>query len=143
MRHLEKLEFTDEKNCFLLLTSISSIGMKMAISILSSLTPASLAMAVINADEHALTAVPGIGKKLAQRIILELKDKIGKQIPDVVGSDDLAAAAPPAGSGADEAIAALQVLGYSASEASAALRSAPKELGVEDLIRYALKNLTR
>lgn len=133
----------EEKNTFLLLTSISSIGMKMALSILSTMSPAALAMAVLNADERALVAVPGVGKKLAQRIILELKDKLKKQMPDVVASDDITIAAPISGSNIDEAVAALQVLGYSANEASNALRGADKGLGVEDLIRFGLKNLTK
>ena len=133
----------EEKNCFLLLTSISSVGMKMAISILSSLSPAALAMAVINTDERALTAVPGIGKKIAQRIILELKDKLSKQMPDVVRSDDITVSVPASGSGIEEAAAALQVLGYTSAEASAALKNAPRELSVEDLIRFGLKNLTQ
>ena len=133
----------EEKECFLLLTSITSIGMKMAVSILSSLSPASLALAVINEDERALTAVPGIGKKLAQRIILELKDKLKKSMPDVVRSDDFQIAAPASGSNADEAIAALQVLGYTAAEASAALRGAKSDLSVEELIRLGLNHLSR
>ena len=133
----------EEKECFLLLTSITSIGMKMAVSILSSLSPASLALAVINEDERALTAVPGIGKKLAQRIILELKDKLKKSMPDVVRADDFQIAAPASGSNADEAIAALQVLGYTAAEASAALRGAKSDLSVEELIRLGLNHLSR
>ena len=133
----------EEKECFLLLTSITSIGMKMAVSILSSLSPASLALAVINEDERALTSVPGIGKKLAQRIILELKDKLKKSMPDVVRSDDFQIAAPASGSNADEAIAALQVLGYTAAEASAALRGAKSDLSVEELIRLGLNHLSR
>ncbi len=133
----------EEKECFLLLTSITSIGMKMAVSILSSLSPASLALAVINEDERALTAVPGIGKKLAQRIILELKDKLKKSMPDVVRADDFQIAAPASGSNADEAIAALQVLGYTAAEASAALRGAKGDLSVEELIRLGLNHLSR
>ncbi|MBQ1503883.1 MAG: Holliday junction branch migration protein RuvA [Oscillospiraceae bacterium] len=133
----------EEKNCFLLLTSISSIGMKVALSILSTLTPAALAMAVINEDERAIVAVPGIGKKLAQRIILELKDKLKKSMPDVIRSEDFDVPLPAAGSNIDEAVAALQVLGYSASEASAALRGAKPDTSVEDLIRLALNHLSR
>lgn len=134
---------TEEKNCFLLLTSISSIGMKMALSILSSLSPSALAMAVINDDERALVAVPGIGKKLAQRIILELKDKLKKQMPDVLESDDFTAVVPPSGSNVEEAAAALQALGYGTAEAANALRDAAKDLPVEELIRIGLKNLMK
>jgi Holliday junction DNA helicase RuvA len=71
----------DEKNCFLMLTSISGVGPKAAMAILSTATPTQLAMSIINEDEKALTVTPGIGKKLAQRIILELKDKLAKQMP--------------------------------------------------------------
>ncbi len=133
----------EEKNCFLLLTSISSIGMKMALSILSSLSPAALAIAVMNDDERALVAVPGIGKKLAQRIILELKDKLKRQMPDIVHSDDFTVSAPPSGSNAQEAAAALQALGYGIAEAANALQGAGKEWSVEELIRFGLKNLMK
>ncbi len=137
----------DEKNCFLLLTGISGVGMKAGLSILSTLSPEKFALAVLSDDEKALTQAPGVGKKLAQRIILELKDKLKKQY----GSDKL--------SGIDigvqnenissldttgEALMALQVLGYSSAEASSALRGADTAASsVEELIRYALKNLAK
>lgn len=68
----------NELNCFQMLTSVSGVGPKAALSILSSTTPEGLAMGIITEDEKSLTAAPGIGKKIAQRIILELKDKLAK-----------------------------------------------------------------
>ncbi len=133
----------EEKNCFVLLTGVSGVGMKVALSILSTLAPTEFVLAVLSEDERALTRAPGVGKKLAQRLILELRDKLKK---DYSGSD-ASADFSPAPAGADkstEARMALQALGYSAAEASAALRSVDTAaLSLEDIIRSALKNLVR
>ena len=113
-----------EKRCFEMLISVSGVGPKAALSILSSSTPEALAMAVINGDERALTVAQGIGKKIAQRVILELKDKIAKENA-AVGLP--VSPASGAGSGQEsgklaDAAAALSVLGYGAAEINAALR---------------------
>ena len=136
----------DEKNCFMLLTGISGVGMKAGIAILSTLSPEKFALAVLSDDEKALTAAPGIGKKLAQRIILELKDKLkkqysssGKQNVDFTAVSDIM----PADS-MGEALMALQVLGYTSAEAAAALKGTDTNgKSVEELIRIALKNLAK
>ena len=130
-----------EKRCFEHLLSVSGVGPKAALSILSSATPESLALAVVSGDETALTIAPGIGKKLAQRIILELKDKVSKEM-SVISS---AGFAPPkavegqSGSKQRDAAAALAVLGYSQAEISAAMRGIDIDaLTVEEIIRAVL-----
>ena len=132
-----------EKRCFELLISVSGVGPKAALSILSSITPESLALAIIGDDETALTVAPGIGKKLAQRIILELKDKVSKEQAALKASGFV----QPRGDGGltgskqREAAAALAVLGYSQSEISGAMRGINIEaLSVEEIIREVLKN---
>ena len=145
--------FTDlsEKRCFEHLLSVSGVGPKAALSILSSATPESLALAVLNDDATALTVAQGIGKKLALRIILELKDKVDKQADafDRIPSGDGAGAAAHAGSASPgskqhDAAAALAVLGYSRSEISVAMRGIDIEtLAVEEIIRTVLKNSVR
>ena len=136
----------NEKNCFELLISVSGVGPKAALSILSSTTPESLAMSVITGDEKALTVAPGIGKKIAQRIILELKDKLAK------GQLDTAAGESYGGTGVtvipenkmSEASAALAVLGYSAAEVGMALKGVDMEhLSLEEIIKQALKKMVK
>ncbi|MDD6188705.1 MAG: Holliday junction branch migration protein RuvA [Clostridiales bacterium] len=131
-----------ELNCFKLLISISGVGPKAALSILSSSSPEELAMAVAAGNEKALTIAPGIGKKLAQRIMLELKDKIGMELGDLSGD----AGWGPALSGGDsggklgDITAALTVLGYAPNEITAALRGVDMDkLTVEEAIKLILK----
>lgn len=135
----------EERNTFLLLVGISGVGMKVGLSILSTVTPERFAMAVLNDDERALTAAPGVGKKLAQRIILELKDKMKGKLKDTISADAYQPEIAIAGTNSlDEARMALQVLGYSGTEATAALRGCdPAAMNVEDMIRAALKKLAR
>ena len=131
-----------EKRCYELLTSVSGVGPKAAMSILSSCTPAELAMSIIGGDERPLVAAPGIGKRTAQRIILELKDKISKEnIPtESVKSGFVKTSVSENKKSADVA-AALTVLGYSTSEINAALKDVDTEgMSVEEIIRYVLKN---
>jgi len=132
-----------EKRCFEQLLSVSGVGPKAALSILSSASPESLAIAIIGDDESALTAAPGVGKKLAQRIILELKDKVSKEMPMLKASGFVMPAGTigqPAGKQNDVA-AALTVLGYNQGEISAAMRGVDVEnLTVEEIIREVLKN---
>ena len=134
-----------EKRCFEQLLSVSGVGPKAAISILSSASPESLALAIIGDDESALTMAPGIGKKLAQRIILELKDKVSKEIPALKASGFIpqgdGTGQLTAGSKQRDAAAALTVLGYSQAEISAAMRSIDIETQtVEEIIREVLKS---
>ena len=136
----------NELNSFRLLIGVSGVGPKAALSILSVGSPEALAMAIVTGDEKALTAAPGIGKKIAQRIILELKDKMQKETAGGLDfSAGQGAAAPVAfGSKAAEAAAALAVLGYSSQEAAAALQGIDTEtLPLEDIIRQSLKKMVK
>lgn len=129
----------EEQRCYELLTSVNGVGPKAAMAILSSGGPQNFTLAVLTGDEKMLTAAQGIGKKIAQRIILELKDKLGGSAMEL----DLSAGAAPvsvsAGSAAALAQAALQELGYSPAEISAALKGADPNASTEDLVRYALR----
>ena len=134
-----------ELHSFKLLLGVSGVGPKAALSILSANTPANLAMAVVMGDEKALTAAPGIGKKIAQRIILELKDKLAKE-QDSFGQDGRGSISVPVlpNDKAKEAGAALAVLGYSGSEVAAALKGIDMDaLPLEEIIRQALKRMVK
>jgi Holliday junction DNA helicase RuvA len=134
---------TNEKRFFEQLLTVSGVGPKAALSILSSGTPESLALAIINDDERALTLAPGVGKKLAQRVILELKDKIAKESAGLKASgfSSTASAGGTTGGKLSDAASALAVLGYSQSEIASALRGMETEtLTVEEIIREVLKN---
>lgn len=129
----------EEQRCYELLTTVNGVGPKAAMSILSA-GPQNFTLAVMTGDEKLLTAAQGIGKKTAQRIILELKDKIGGSNMELDFSAGPAATATPAQAGnAAMANAALQELGYSAADISAALKGADPNASTEDLIRYALR----
>ena len=132
-----------ELGSFKQLLSVSGVGPKAALAILSSCTPQHLAAAVITGDEKALTAAPGIGKKIAQRIILELKDKLAQDTSDA-GLPISAAAPAGQKSKAVEAAQALGVLGYSTQEVSAALKGVDVEnLPLEEIIRQSLKRMVK
>lgn len=135
----------EELNCFRMLIGVSGVGPKAALAILSEASPSGLALAIITGDEKLLTRAPGIGKKIAQRIVLELRDKMGQEQLNTGGGAVSPAAMQAAAGGVNhsqEAIAALLVLGYSQAEALAALEGCPPECTeVEDMIRYCLKRL--
>lgn len=136
----------EERTCFERLIGVSGVGPKAALAILSTTTPDRFTLAVVTGDEKALTAAPGVGKKLAQRIILELKDKIAGEQAHFDASAGPAAAVIPAGGGGKlaEATAALTVLGYSQSEIGLALRGVDVEnLSVEDIVRSCLRAMVR
>lgn len=129
----------EEKNCFERLLGVSGVGPKAALAILSAVTPDQFTLAVVTGDEKSLTAAPGVGKKLAQRIILELKDKIAGEQSAFDASGPAAAIASGGGKIA-EATAALSVLGYSQAEIGAALRGLDAEkMTVEELVRQSLR----
>jgi Holliday junction DNA helicase RuvA len=135
-----------ELNSFKMLISVSGVGPKAALAILSSTTPESLAMAIVTEDAKTLTAAPGIGKKIAQRIILELKDKMAKE--SASGLDFSGGSLPVNVSAftnkATEAAQALAVLGYSSQEVSVALKGVDVEnLSLEDIIRQSLKKMVK
>ncbi|MCL2221040.1 MAG: Holliday junction branch migration protein RuvA [Oscillospiraceae bacterium] len=133
---------TNEKRCFEQLLSVSGVGPKAALSILSSASPEALALAIIGDDETMLTRAPGVGKKLAQRIILELKDKVSKEMPTLKASGYVPAVSGQASLGTkqSDAAAALAVLGYSQGEISTAMRNIDvADLTVEEIVREVLK----
>ncbi|MBQ9994083.1 MAG: Holliday junction branch migration protein RuvA [Clostridia bacterium] len=135
-----------EMSCFKMLTSVSGIGSKTAIAVLSAMTPEQLAVSVASGDHKALTVAQGIGPKQAQRIVLELKDKVAKlgAPADMPISGGIPAAMPQvAASGAAEAIRALMVLGYSSGEASQMIAKLDQTLPVEQMISQALRMMAQ
>lgn len=135
----------DERNCFQLLIGVSGVGPKAALSILSSSTPEALAMSIITGDEKALTVAPGIGKKIAQRVILELKDKLAKgQIAPSGESYGGTGVTVIPENKSSEAAAALAVLGYSTAEIGVALKGIDLDaLSLEEIIKQALKKMVK
>ena len=130
----------EEQRCYELLTSVNGVGPKAAMAILSSGGPQNFTLAVMTGDEKMLTAAQGIGKKIAQRIILELKDKLGGGAMELDFSTGPAAAVPvQKGNNAALAHAALQELGYSAAEINAALKGVDPNASTEDMVRHALR----
>ncbi|MDD6735957.1 MAG: Holliday junction branch migration protein RuvA [Clostridiales bacterium] len=129
----------DELNMFLQLLSVSGVGPKAALAILSVMTPNAVALAVITNDAKALTKAAGVGAKMAQRIILELKDKLKKaeilpeNIAEEVSINDTQS----------EAVSALMVLGYSQSDAKSAVAKTDASLPTEEIVKLALKKLMR
>ena len=136
----------NELNSFKMLIGVSGVGPKAALAILSASTPDQLALAIVTGDEKALTAAPGIGKKIAQRIILELKDKMAKQTAgglDFSGGKGAPAAAVLSNKASDAA-QALAVLGYSSQEINAALKGVDVEhLSLEEIVRQSLKKMVK
>lgn len=132
----------DEREIFDLLLTIPGIGPRVALSVLSVMTPAQLRRAIANDDMDALIRIPGVGKKTAQRITLELKEKIDKVLPYGASEDD---ELPAAGTCLSEAAAALAVLGYGSAEVNRALQAIREDgaapLPTEELVRQALKYL--
>lgn len=134
-----------EKRCFEMLISVSGIGPKAAMSILSHNTPESLALAIMSDDIKALTVAPGIGKKIAQRVILELKDKISKESG---GSLDMqipvTANVSGQSSAVNDALMGLSVLGYSSAEISPVIKAMDVEgMSAEEIIRAVLKKMVK
>ena len=133
-----------ELRSFKMLIGVSGVGPKAALSILSSTTPQQLSMAVVMGDEKALTAAPGIGKKIAQRTILELKDKLIKEQGGFEAGSGAAVAMPAQNNKAGEAAAALAVLGYGSQEIAAALKGIDMDaLPLEEIIRQSLKKMVK
>ena len=126
----------NERRAFRLLTRISGIGAKMALAVLSGLSVAELAQAVTMQESGRLTKIPGIGKKTAERILLEMKDKLGADLTSAVGVHRAAPASA-------DVLHALLALGYSDKEAVAAVKELPEGIAVADGIRHALKRLAK
>lgn len=132
----------EELDCFKMLINVSGVGAKMALSLLSEYTPDKIILSIAAGDHKALTKASGIGTKLAQRIILELKDKIGSL--SVGDTENIAAVSSVSqNSVTSEAVAALVMLGYGQSEASVAVSGLDPSLSVEELIKQALKLLSK
>ena len=131
----------EEQRCYELLTSVNGVGPKAAMAILSSGGPQNFTLAVMTGNDKMLTAAQGVGKKIAQRIILELKDKIGGASAELDFSAGPAAAPVQTGNAAALAHAALQELGYSAAEINAALKGVDPEATTEEMVRYALRQM--
>ncbi len=128
----------EEQKCYELLTTVNGVGPKAAMAILSA-GPQNFTLAVMTGDEKLLTAAQGIGKKIAQRIILELKDKMGSTAELDFSTGPAVVAAPGANNNAAMANAALQELGYSPAEIATALKGADPNATTEELVRYALR----
>lgn len=135
---------TAELNMFKLLTSVSGVGPKAAMAILSFMTPDGIAIAICTEDKKSISKVPGIGPKTAARIILELKDKMNVKSSEISVVDTPAFVAPQGSGKYNEAIDALTVLGFNHNVASDALKSIDvANLEIEDIIREALKKLMK
>lgn len=132
-------ESREEQRCFEMLTAVSGVGPKAALAILSAGGPQNFTLAVMTGDEKLLMAAPGVGKKLAQRIILELKDKIGGGGTELDFSGAKPVAPTVQSNHAALANAALQELGYSATEIAAALKGVDPNASTEEMVRYALR----
>lgn len=133
---------TEELEAFKLLTSVSGVGAKFALAILSSLSPSQAALAIASGDVKAFSKVKGIGAKLSQRIVMELKDKVAKEPSLVSGGDDLLEIMVASeSSAAQEAVAALVVLGYSQSEAASAVAKCDRGLEADEIIKQCLRML--
>ncbi len=132
----------EELKMFELLIQVSGIGAKTAITMLSSITPSQFAIAIISNDIKTLTKIPGVGSKSAQRIVLELKDKLKTE--DAIVKDQEIEEKVINNENTDEAIQALQILGYNKGEITKALDKLDLNgLSTEDIIKAALKKLAR
>ena len=135
-----------EKRCFELLIGVSGVGPKAAVSILSVGAPEDLVLAIVTGDEKTITAAPGVGKKIAQRVILELKDKLAKETESVSFGGGTAAPAAVVSSGGNrgDAAAALAVLGYGTAEINGALKQIDtSEMTTEEIIKSVLKQMVK
>ena len=128
----------EEQRCYELLTSVTGVGPKAALAILSA-GPQNFTLAVMTGDEKLLTAAQGVGKKLAQRIILELKDKMGGATEIDFSAGSVATAAPVAGNNTTLATQALKELGYSPAEIATALKGVDPNATTEEMVRHALR----
>lgn len=134
-----------EKRCFEMLLSVSGIGPKAALSILSHTTPEGLALSIMNNDLRSLTAAPGIGKKIAQRVILELKDKVSKEMGTAdIGLPTVSTPAATENSSVNDALTALTVLGYSSAEVAPFLKQMDLSgMDAEQIIKAVLRHMVK
>lgn len=132
----------EQQACFKMMISVSGVGPKVGLAILSVMPPERIALAASAGDYKAFTAANGVGNKLAQRLALELKDKVGKGLAGGIGLEELPGVQNPAGSAA-QAMAALVSLGYSQSEAAVAVAKLDESLPVEELVKLALRSMAK
>ena len=132
----------EQRDCFKMLTAVTGVGPKAGLAILSIMTPEKIALAASSGDHKAFTKAAGVGPKLAQRITLELKDKVGKGLAAGTGFAGGSAAPAPTSAPA-QAVAALVSLGYAASDAAAAVARVDETLSVQEIITIALRSLSR
>ena len=136
----------EEQSCFEMMIGVSGVGPKAALSILSVAPPDRLALSIITGDEKMLMQAPGIGKKIAQRIVLELRDKMSKEQLETASAASPAAAVSVSGgvNHTQEAVAALMVLGYTQAEALHAMEGLDAAgMDAEEIIRQCLKKLVK
>ena len=133
----------EQQACFEMLTAVSGVGPKVGLAILSVMEPERVALAISAGDHKAFKAASGVGPKLAQRIVLELKDKVAKGFVDGISLEDVAGASAqtPAAQSSSQAIAALVSLGSSQSEAALAVSKIDATLPVEEIIKLALRGM--
>ena len=133
----------EQQACFEMLTAVSGVGPKVGLAILSVMEPERVALAISAGDHKAFKAASGVGPKLAQRIVLELKDKVAKGFVDGISLEDVAGASAqtPAAQSSSQAIAALVSKGYSQSEAALAVSKIDATLPVEEIIKLALRGM--
>ena len=133
----------EQQACFEMLTGVSGVGPKVGLAILGVMEPQRVALAISAGDHKALKAASGVGPKLAQRIVLELKDKVAKGFVEGISLEDVAGASTetPATQSSAQAIAALVSLGYSQSEAALAIAKIDATLPVEEIIKLALRSM--
>ena len=141
---MELYGFVDESelNCFKMLICVSGVGCKVAVDILSSLSPQEFALAVVNEDAKTITRVKGIGNKMAQMIILELKDRLKKNNSFETSDIPRINLGSAAGNAFSEALTALMVLGFTNAQAQKALDGLSAELTVQELVKEGLKRLS-
>lgn len=133
---------TKERDCFKMLLGVNGVGPKMALSILSELSPEQLAVALVSGDHRQITRANGVGPKLAQRVVLELKDKIAKDMPELTSGKTVQPVAPGQGEKTAEVINALMALGYTQHEAKRAVGALDMQnMSVEQAIKAALAQL--
>lgn len=134
---------TAEVSAFKMLIGVSGVGPKSALAILSDMTPDKLALCIASGDTKSLTRAPGIGPKAAQRLILELKDKITMDETVAAGIGDVSAQLSKKSSNMGEAVAALVALGYSQSQAAQALSGLAPDTAVDEMIKHGLKTIAK
>lgn len=141
---MELYGFADESelNCFKMLISVSGVGCKVAIAILSDLSPQEFALAVVNDDSKKITRAQGVGPKLAQRIVLELKDKLKKDSSFTMTDIPQINLDAKASNAVAEALTALMVLGFTNAQAQKALEGLDGEMSVQELVKEGLKRLS-